>query len=103
MRKGRSFWNAAALSGLLFALIHIINLVNGTSPEILLGISISIFFGFILAGALFHFAVDSINYFKELGSSGAPMNSYLAFILIAAALIMLIAKKDLRGTELGPK
>ncbi len=91
LRIGRSFWRAATLSGVLFALVHIVNLAKGTSPEIFMAIGISILFGFILtfplailfelgagsiiAGGVFHLAVDSINCFKELGDPGPPMNT----------------------------
>lgn len=109
LRRGRSFWPAASLSGLLFAFIHLINLAKGVTPELLIAVATSIAFGFILTfplallfelgggsilgGAIFHVAIDSVNWFTEAGESGAPMNTYLGFVLIAAIVVTLAALK----------
>ena len=107
LRANNSFWTAATLSGILFALIHVVNLAKGVSPEILRSLGISIGFGFILtfplailfelgagslfAGAIFHLAIDSINCFKEVGEPGLPMNIYLASVLLSAIVVVALA------------
>lgn len=118
LRKSRSFWRAATLSGVLFALIHVVNFAKGISPEILISVAISILFGFLLtfplallfeigsgsliAGAFLHLAVDSINCFKELGEPGAPMNTYLLFVLLAAFAVIVTAKGRSSKSNSGP-
>jgi membrane protease YdiL (CAAX protease family) len=118
LRQGRSFWQAAALSGLLFALIHVVNLAKGTTPEIMFSILISILFGFILtfplaalfelgggsiwAGAILHLAIDSINCFKDLGEAGLAMNTYLAFLFVAGVVTLILARRATSSiTEIG--
>lgn len=107
LRLRNSFWTATTLSGILFGLIHLANLINGTSTEILIAVATSILFGFILtfplaalfelgkgsifAGALLHLAIDSINCFKEVGTSGTPMNSYLFSLLISSVVVVFFA------------
>ncbi len=109
LRKYYSFTFSATASGFLFAAIHLLNLMKGTSPEILTAVATSVVFGFlltfplaslfeignysILAGCLYHLAVDSINCFNELGDSGSSMNTYLAFIFLSGMTVFLMSKK----------
>lgn len=104
LRRGRTFWRAASFGGLLFAFIHMVNFVKGVTPEIMIAVGTSILYGFILtfplamlfelgagsiiAGGVFHLAVDSINCFKNLGSPGAPINIYLGTLIVASVAIL---------------
>ena len=110
LRARYSFWRAATITGILFGLIHLANLANGTSPQILIAVATSVAFGFvltfplamlfelsggsILAGALLHLAIDSVNCFKEIGENGTPMNVYLFALLISSALILIFTYRS---------
>lgn len=102
LRVGRSYLRAAALSGLLFGVIHLANFTNGFSVPLLIGVSVSVVYGFILtfplaglfeisagsilAASLWHLAIDSINWFHD-ASEGSAMNVYLVAVLVSAALV----------------
>lgn len=112
LRVRNSYWKAATLSGILFALIHVANFSRGMSNEILLSVGISILFGFILTfplailfelgngsilgGAILHLAIDSINCFKEIGEHGKPMNTYLFALIVLSVLIVGVGKKQIK-------
>ncbi len=109
LRKGRSFLKASFLSAILFALIHLVAFAKGTTPEIIQGVIISITFAFILSfplaalfeigggsilgAALWHTSIDSINWFKELGEPGAPMNTYLGAVFVSSVLVCILCWK----------
>lgn len=109
LRVGRSFGRAATLSAVVFAVVHVSNLVKGVSPEILVGVAISTAFAFVLAfplaslfergggsiigGAVWLLGIDSINCFVHPSKLGTSMNVYLAGVVVACALVWFLGRK----------
>ena len=112
-RFRHSFWKSCVLSGVLFSLIHLVNLVNGISTEMLISVATSIVFGFILTfplalifetgagsiigGGILHLAIDSLNCYKEIGETGIPMTVYLVCLAVSSALIVWYGRKSING------
>jgi membrane protease YdiL (CAAX protease family) len=115
LRETRGFWAAAALSVASFSFAHLANLVRGFSPEALLAVATSVVFAFLLAfplaalfelgngsivaGAIWHLSVDSVNWFQDAGVPGPPLVIYLASLLVSAAVVMIVAGKAHRPSN----
>jgi membrane protease YdiL (CAAX protease family) len=114
LRGGRSFLHASTLSAVLFSLIHVANFSHGFSQQMLVAVSLSIVFGFVLTyplsllfelgagsiagGALLHVGVDSINWFQQAAASGVGLSVYLLGVAGSAAVILILCKQRLVKT-----
>ncbi|MEM6960045.1 MAG: CPBP family intramembrane glutamic endopeptidase [Myxococcota bacterium] len=110
LRRGRSFLRASTLSAVIFSLVHLSNLMNGLTAEVIIGALISTVFAFVLTYpacllfersgvsgsvlpfALTHVLIDSINFFVHVGGPGPAMLIYLGATLVTALLIFLLAR-----------
>jgi membrane protease YdiL (CAAX protease family) len=113
MRMSQSFLRAATLSGVVFGATHLINLVNGLSVDVLVGTAISVTIGFLmtfpfavlfeigggslLGGVILHFAIDSVNFFKDL--EGIPMLACLAVASAAGTIVFVLGFRRVRGAS----
>jgi membrane protease YdiL (CAAX protease family) len=93
LRVGRTFGRAALLSAVIFAAVHLTNLLKGMTAEVVIGMAISTVYAFVLAFpfallfergggslagvSLLHFAIDSNNWFPKLGESAAGLIIYV--------------------------
>jgi membrane protease YdiL (CAAX protease family) len=110
LRASRSFLRAATLSGIVFGATHLINLVNGLTPDVVIGTAISVTFGFLmtypfaalfeigggslLGGVIFHLAIDSVNFFGDL-DAGAMLGC-LAVAFVSGAAVFISGYKRLK-------
>jgi membrane protease YdiL (CAAX protease family) len=93
LRAGRTFGRAALLSAVIFAAVHLTNLLKGMTAEVVIGMAISTVYAFVLAFpfallfergggslagvSLLHFVIDSNNWFPKLGESAAGLAVYV--------------------------
>ena len=105
LRVGRSFWRAALLSASIFSIAHLSHLFKGVSTQILIDMSVSIGFTFVMAPALallfeyggnviwgcslLHLGFDSINLFAEATSATISLESLIYAIGILGSVLML--------------
>jgi membrane protease YdiL (CAAX protease family) len=107
LRVGRSFLHAATLSAVVFSLVHLSNFVNGFSASVIISVSTSIVFAFVLAYpaallferagnaiwpfAITHVLIDSVNWFPNVSARGPALYVYLVAVLLTAAWTLVLA------------
>jgi membrane protease YdiL (CAAX protease family) len=120
LRRGRSFGRAALLSAGLFAAVHVTNLLNGWSAEVMIGAALSAAYAFVMAFplallferggrsiagcAVVHFAIDSNSWFAKLGDSGAALLVYMGIgALGSLAVVTSLTKRWLPSDAAAPR
>ncbi len=109
LRRGRSFLEAATLSAMVFALVHLTNFLNGLSIQVLIGVATSLVFAFVLAypaalffeksgGAIWPFAIthvliDSVNWFEHVSVPGGGLAVYLGAVVATAGWATFLAMR----------
>lgn len=116
LRTNMTFWRAAIINGAAFGLIHLFNFTNGFTPEIVTNVAISITFGFLLTfplaalfevgggsllgGVIFHFGVDTVNLFDNVGPT--PMLICLGTAAFAGMILFIQVYRTLQSRTSAP-